>query len=188
MQRWPGTGSMNISLNVLGNFRWSRAYNNIKWSQMYSLGMAGGWGLESQTRAVHWCLCTLGGSWWCHCEVAWWFWGWHAGGCIAMELVCLVHHPHKVIYRSFPSWKDGSIPDGKPPWWWTFVPKLTWEFLSKLCRWGGKKNLSEMWCEARLNDEVENVSHFQIIYGVAVNIKPWRLTLTSWVKIQRKSF
>lgn len=35
----------------------------------------------------------------------------------------------------------------------------------------GKKDLSEMWCEARLNDQVENVSHFQIIYGVAVNIK-----------------
>ena len=34
-----------------------------------------------------------------------------------------------------------------------------------------KENLSEIWCEARLNDQVENVSHFQIIYRVAVNIK-----------------
>lgn len=49
-----------------------------------------------------------------------------------------------------------------------------------------RKKKSEMWCEARLNDQVENVSPFQIIYGVAVNIKATDMTLTSWVKIQKE--
>lgn len=34
-----------------------------------------------------------------------------------------------------------------------------------------KKRLLKMRCEAGLHDQVENANHFQITYGIAVNIK-----------------
>ena len=44
-------------------------------------------------------------------------------------------------------------------------------FLAKYANKKKKKTLFKMRCEAGLHDQVENANHFQITYGIAVNIK-----------------